>query len=105
MVSDPSVLDEIEECFKQNEPLHQELEHVSVNHQDCTVTCYTLNSPRLPKGQTEEFEPGVEVSLRVKTNIAEGDAKSIARVLLVLVGLAPEEEIDWDAIPFSQYEF
>ena len=104
MVQDLGILDEIDRCFQENKLVHQEFEHVSIDRKAYTITAFTLNKPRLPKGITEELMPGTDVNLRVKLDLAEGDSKSTARVLLVMVGLPIEEEIDWDSMS-NEWDF
>ncbi len=100
MVSDLGVLDELDLLFKQNEPLHQDLDVIGVDHSSYSITAYTLNAPRLPKSLQGGIAVGTEVALRIKADIREGDVSSTGRLLLVQVNeLVDDNQFDWTQLP------
>ncbi len=99
MVSDLGVLDELDQLFKENQPLHQKLDVIGVDHSSYSITAYTLNPPRLPKSLQGEIAVGTEIGLRIKASIKEGEVSSTGRLLLVLVNEPVDDtQIDWDSM-------
>ncbi len=99
MVSDLGVLDELDQLFKENSPLHQDLDVIGVDHSNYSITAYTLNPPRLPKSLQGDIAVGTEVALRIKADIKEGDVSSTGRLLLVQVNeLEDDTQVDWDSM-------
>ncbi len=91
MLSDPGLIEDIINVFKQHESPEKPLEIVGVDVDACCITAHTLNAPRL--NTDEEYQPGTELSLRVKLDIFKGEAGDIGRVLLLTATSFDEEEL------------
>ncbi len=99
MLSEPGVIDDINRMFAEGSPLHQDLDVIGVDESSYSITAFTLNPPRLPKGVQGEYAVGTEIGLRIKADINEGSVSSTGRLLLVQVNeLIKDEDIDWDSM-------
>ena len=96
-------ISEIQQCLEENAPIDQPLEIVGVSEKDYTITCHTLNKPRLNKGQGE-FMVGDEVSVRAKIDIKQGDNTATGRVLLLMAAALEPIEFDWTTLS-SEFDF